>query len=589
MRSTRLASPRNLLQKVSAISAFGLQLLLLTKSLASQNAQNFPIDEPPRTIHGTVINSVTHVPVPHALVVTPGNRFAMLTDGEGHFEFNVPKSATPDGVVGGVGGLSQGFTFGPNELIARKPGYLDDPTGTSHAEATADGELQIALLPEGIIKGRVLSSETDPSPNISLHLYWRQVQDGLPRWVPHNNASTNSNGEFRFAELQPGTYKLATGEQIDNDPATTIPGGQQYGFPPVYFPGVSDFAAAATIQLAAGQTVEADIPLARQPYYPVKIPVANADPDTPGHGLNVTVSVPGQRMSEYSLGYNAEKQEIEGMLPNGKYIVEAMSFRPNSSISGSSNLSVSGSPAEGSALTLVPSGTINVHVTEQFSETEPGSPVTLSNRGQTFEVKGPRTYLNVIAEPADDFQRPGGGLRQPAGANDDSLVLQNLMPGRYWLRVQSNRGYVAAANMGGVDLLHQPFTVSPGSSTPIEITVRDDSAELEGTIAGMDPPKAGSSGIFHFGGPPQEQAYVYCIPLPDSSGYFQMVWASPDGKFTAANMAPGNYRILAFKTQHPNLPYRDTEAMKAYDSKGQVMHLSPAQKANVQLQLIASD
>jgi hypothetical protein len=66
------------------------------------------------------------------------------------------------------------------------------------------------------------------------------------------------------------------------------------------------------------------------------------------------------------------------------------------------------------------------------------------------------------------------------------------------------------------------------------------------------------------------------------------VWVAPDGKFTSAAMAPGAYRVLAFPDQQPNLPYRDPEAMKAYDTKGQVVHLSAGQKASVQLQMISS-
>jgi hypothetical protein len=53
-------------------------------------------------------------------------------------------------------------------------------------------------------------------------------------------------------------------------------------------------------------------------------------------------------------------------------------------------------------------------------------------------------------------------------------------------------------------------------------------------------------------------------------------------------MAPGSYRVLVFKNQQPNLPYRDAEAMRAYETKGQVIHLAARQKATLQLQTISS-
>jgi hypothetical protein len=52
-------------------------------------------------------------------------------------------------------------------------------------------------------------------------------------------------------------------------------------------------------------------------------------------------------------------------------------------------------------------------------------------------------------------------------------------------------------------------------------------------------------------------------------------------------VVPGTYRILAFANPQPNLPYRDAEAMRPYESKGQVVQLSAGQKASVQLQMIS--
>jgi hypothetical protein len=554
----------------SAAAIQRLLLIFLAASCASPaqvSAPGVQPDEQPASIKGAVVNAITHAPIARALVYSPDNRLAAMTDGEGNFSFALPK---PDS------NAVRGFNGGLLGLTARKPGFLNDPNDRTQAE-TSGSELTITipLMPEALIKGRVTSSDADPTPGITVQLFSRQVQDGMPKWVQMGSTRANSSGEFRFAELLPGTYKLLSNEWMDNDPATAIPGGQRYGFPPVYYPGVPDFAAAGTIQLAAGQTVQADLPLTRQPYYPVRIPVAN--PELNG-GMNVTVSVQGHRGPGYSLGYNAQNQRIEGLLPNGNYLVEAATYGQNS-VNGSAHLAVAGAPAEGPSLTLTPNSSITVHVTEEFTSTAwPGSG-DWSAGGRTFQVHGPRLYLQISADSADDFgQQSGAGLRPPMGENDDSLVLQNVAPGRYWLRLQSSRGYVAAATMGGVDVLHQPLTVAPGSSTPIEVTMRDDMAELDGTVAGVTPPPILGSIM---------QAWLYCVPLPDSTGQFQQIWVSPDGTINSSQMAPGNYRVLAFGDQQPNLPYRDPEAIRAYESKGQVVHLSAGQKTSVQLQLIS--
>jgi hypothetical protein len=145
------------------------------------------------------------------------------------------------------------------------------------------------------------------------------------------------------------------------------------------------------------------------------------------------------------------------------------------------------------------------------------------------------------------------------------------------------RGYVATATMGGVDLLHQPFTVIPGPTTSIEITLRDDTAEIEGTVGDALP-----SAAYPNSGDAPTRAYVYCVPLPDSPGQFMQLSPSSDGKFDYQMMSPGTYRVMAFKTPQPNLPYRDADAMRAYDSIGQVVRLGAGQKTNVQLQVNSS-
>jgi hypothetical protein len=560
--------------QMCVVSAMFFVFPLATRTISSAQAfQQLRPDEQRTNIKGMVVNAITHAPIPRALVFSPDNRLAALTDSEGNFSFSLPKPESNTVIV---------FNGSPSGLMARKPGFLNDPYDRRQDDRSgSELTTTIPLMPEALIKGRVISSDADPTPGITVQLFSRQVQDGMPKWVQMGSTRANSNGEFRFAELLPGTYKLLSNEWMDNDPATTMPGGQQYGFPPVYYPGVRDFAAAGIIQLTAGQTVQTDLPLTRQPYYPVRIPVANPELN---NGMNITVSVQGHRGPGYSLGYNAQTQRIEGLLPNGNYLVEAASYGQNS-VGGSAHLAVASTPAEGPSLTLTPHSSITVRVTEEFTSTAWQGSGNWNVGGRTFQVHGPRLYLQISAEPADDFQQWGGGLRPPKGPNDDSLVLENVAPGRYWLRLHSARGYVAAATMGGVDVLHQPLLVAPGSSTPIEVTMRDDMAELDGTVARItQPPILGSTLPSQL---PQRQAWLYCVPLPDSTGQFQQIWVSPDGKINSSQMTPGTYRVLAFADQQPNLPYRDPEAMRAYESKGQVVHLLAGQKTSVQLQLIS--
>jgi hypothetical protein len=554
--------------------------------------QDQPPDNRRSAIRGTVVNGVTHEPIARALVYSTDSRFAMLTDSEGHFEFTPPEVSYDNSGSSFTGSRVYGFSSGGNagktlSLMARKPGFLNDPNQDQQTEASAGSPLTIALLPEALIKGRISISPNDAAVGINVQLVLRHFQEGRASWTAGPTTQTNSNGEFRFAELLPGAYKLVTHELMDTDPVSLVPDRQRYGFPPVCYPGIDDFASAPIIQLSAGQRFVADLSLVRKPYYSVRLPVANASANT---GLNITVLVQGHRGPGYSLGYNAPEHRIEGLLPSGTYLVEGTSYGPDAA-SGSVDIVVAGAPSEGPAMALTRDSSIDVHVTEEFlSQTLVQSSASWSNGTHTFAVHGPRLYLEVAVEAVDDFEpQKIAAVRPPTKANDDSLVLENLAPGRYWLRLTSSRGYVASATMDTLDLLHEPFVVGPGSIGPIEITVRDDGAEIEGTVAGGTAARAMSSASPSASPMVSEaMAYVYCIPEPDSPGQFQQIQVSADGKFTSQMMAPGSYRVLAFSRRQPNLPYRDVDAMRDYDTKGQVIHLVAGQKESLQLHVFSS-
>jgi hypothetical protein len=571
-----------------------LFVAVVTSQLSAQSST-----ETSDTIHGTVVNRVTHEPVPRALVVSPDQRFATMTDDQGRFEFTFPKAEAPKpSVPGSSDGSPDAIQFNwsnrPNALSARKPGFLEGNNADTYlALAQNAKELKLSLVPEAIIVGQVSLPTSEAPDSIQLQIYSRQVQDGRTHWIPAGTAISRSTGEFRFAGLHAGTYKLLTRELLDRDPLTFDPRGQLYGYPPVYYENAADFDSATTIELSAGQTVQAHISLVKQPYYNVKIPVENV---STGFGLNVNVYSQGRNGPGYALGYSAATQTIEGMLPNGTYTVEATSYGQTTSL-GRMTLHVKGGPVAGARMTLVPGGSITINVKEEFTNKELEFTATFSNGKRTFAVRGPRRYLSVNLESADDFSAGQTGfLQPPTGPEDDALVIQNALPGRYWVRVQPSRGYAASVRSGTADLLHEPLVIGAGgAASPIEITMRDDFATIDGNVDGIAPPPKATATLQ----PELEDgalvslsrpaAHVYCIPLPDSGGDTTEIAVAPDGSFASQPLPPGAYRLLAFDRQQPQLEYRDPEAMKAYDNKGPVVRVAGGQKEHVTLHLISTN
>ena len=596
-QSPRLPGP--LVLFVVLLFIFGSATSAAQEPLSEQKGE-------PGVLKGMVINSVTRAPVSRALVHSLDNRFATLTDDQGRFEFRIPRtenqtggsaSAEPAPVL--VPAFSSAalanqvaaqLAFQVNaisfQLRARKPGYLTD---TTVPEFVASGDeanetLTIALVPEALLTGRVNLPSEATTDRGQVQLYRREVQEGRGGWVQAGVAATDSEGEFRFADLAAGEYKVFTSEILDRDQMTVDPRAQLYGFPPVYYPNASDFDSAAVIQVAAGATSSANLTPVRREYYPVRIGVANA---TQGTGHNVLVFPQGHNGPGYSLAYNERERVIEGLLPNGAYTLELESFGQGAT-SGQMSFSVRGGPFVGRSIALLPNSTLSVVVKHEFeSGDNPAAAVeTLTDQPQVRRSADSGRDVQVNLIPLEEFrqQKNSTPAHPGSGAGDPTLVFENVTPGRYRIRVQAAKGYAAAVTSGGTDLLRQPLVVSPGvANPPIDVTVRDDGAHVQGEIEhwAEEAKTRGSS----FNAPGYPPACVYFVPKTGSGGQFRVAWVS-DGKFELSEVPPGEYEVLAFDRQPLDLEYENSEAMQKYEGKWQGVHLGPGTKENLKVPLI---
>jgi hypothetical protein len=541
---------------------------------------SYPVVSGPDSVHGTVINSKTHEPIARALVYSPDNRYATMTDDRGHFEFKFPppeKSAPPVPASGtdkeGMRKVQQWYARNsrPNTFLARRPGFLPNMNGTSVLQDGSErAEIVIPLEPEALIVGYVQLPSVDNTDRIQLQLYRQDFEEGRERWVQAGNFTTWATGEFRFSELAAGTYKLLTQERIERDPAFFNPGDQLYGFPPVFYPNGNDFSAAAPIKLATGTTFQANLAVARREYYPVKIGVANLPAGTyPG----VEVYPQGHPGPGYSLGYDPAEQEVRGTLPTGNYTLKVFAQGETGS-SGSMNFSVRGGPVQGPVVSLYPNVTLTVNITREFG------PDTSTDGGVGFErlqgVTGQREYVSIVLRPVEQFgMEPTVMSQQEPNQPESGITLKNVAAGTYWMQISANNCYPASATWGGGDVLHRPITIGiSGGGTPIEVTLRNDGAEVMGKVEFSENTGGQKSNA---GGPYSAMAFVYFVPLGESGGPWRQAQFWNNGTFDEKQLAPGTYRLLAFDHLNKEMENGNPDLLRKYESKGVVVELSASQ------------
>lgn len=575
MRSHRANDHRRRRTDVLAIT-----LLIALVCCRQSCAQTPPAgDQTRNVISGTVVSSVTREPISRALVYSMDERDAALTDEHGHFEFSLASQPSPGTVIAQ-----------PNSIVplrGKRPGFLDAP-GPQAALQVGPGQkdVTLTLVPEALIVGRVRFPSAEAADHVQVQLYSREVRDGFAHWLPLTSTGTRSDGEFRFAGLAAGQYKLFTLESTEQDPLTADPNGPVYAFPPRYFAAARDFATADTIQVRAGETITANITPERQKYYEVRIPVARADPGGPP-GLAVSVFAQGHRGPGFELGFNRSQNAIVGSLPNGSYTIEASSFGP-SAATGVTNITVANGPVNGPPITLAANPSIEINIRQDFSAADN----THAQLGREDRSQ-PAAYVSLqSAEELPSGRRPA----MPYQAQGDPPTLSGVRPGRYWVQVQAGLGYAASVTSGGRDLLRAPLVVPLGASIPpIEITLRYDTAEIDVTLDSQPSGfPGGKAAVTNAPGAsitaflPQGGSSVYCVPLANDGSLARGFNGWADGRFVLQQLPPGDYRILAFDSPQ-QLEYRNPAAMRAFESKGQVVHLTPGQKAEITLQPIRSE
>lgn len=513
----------------------------------------------PHTVRGTVVNSITGEPIYRALVQI-GGQYAMLTDHEGHFEFN-------------------GVTLQGIPPWAMKPGYFSQdrfnrfrPLDTGNASSESDSELIVKLVPEAIVSGTVIGQDGNPLEGIPVQLKTLAVQDGLSRWRPRQQTRTNSEGQYRFAELEAGKYEVSTGFHTEGladseSSLAYIPAR----YPP---PGGGSSSSETALVLNPGDHAVADLNPDVEKLFPVTGTI-NGYGESRGVAFRVETAS-GEEFTPMTR-FTPRNGEFRVMLPGGTYQVTATSYMRQGPVEARREISVPQGPVGGISFVMQPYATIPVDVeidavnqpsdgTGQAGGSAP--PTDFGNNISLANANGEGFTPYLSARPLNHSADDSSGGEGPS-------AIENVSPGRYVLRAQPpSPWYVASASCGGVDLIHDELAVGQGSvGCSIRIVLRNDSGSAHATVRNSD-----QTGAFN-----AQALYVYAVPVGNLAQQVVML-NQQNGEYSADGMAPGRYLVLALD-HHEELPYREPDAMRRYAGLGQEITVPANGKADIEVSL----
>jgi hypothetical protein len=510
------------------------------------------------SVRGTVVNDLSGQPIARALVSIDQDH-AMLTGSGGEFSFdNVPAgqasvSVQKPGYAGfgsTIGGMhnARNFQIEPPRRIEVGP---DMPA------------LIFRLTPLASIAGRVTLSTADPADGIKVQIFARRFRNGRPAWTAESQATTRSDGSFRVADLEPGAYMIATMASVDRPGYAGRSSGSIWGYPSLYYPGVTDVASAGIIALTAGQQAEADLTLTRQQFFPVTALVSSG-PDTPA---NFDIFDGGGRPTGLSVRYDRREGLAHATVPNGTWTMEAHAYGKTMQW-GRTDFQVNGAPVS-FVISILPVPKIPVVIHREFATNSEASGAIITDSGPG---------MNLFLAPADGLAlgRAGGGLDQ---AGDTEWMNIN-QPGRYWIGAQAfPPTYISSISSGGTDLSSSPLVVIPGSDPmPIEVTLRNDPGTITGQISGQGAATSGTPGE-------QPRVWIYAIPLFPTAGNLPEGSMQSAGQFTIPNLAPGSYRVVACDAPQ-EIDFHTTEGLAPWAAKGQTVTVDPGGTASVELEIL---
>ena len=480
-----------------------------------------------QTVQGVTVNAVTHQPVAGAVVQLISS--ALENDAEAEIE-----------MYRGHSGEAGRFRFdgvvpGHYRAIADAPGFTRANLSGRVARVTvargaAVPEVTIAMTPASVISGRVVDQDGDPIAYASVEALRYGYPAGKKALQQVGMARSDDRGEYRIFGLTPGRYYVRA----------QMRAGATATYAPTFFPGQRDVAQASLLQAPAGGELHSiDIMLHQEQLYTLTGKVVDAQ--TGQAVANVYVMA---RTADGFANGGAQLTDsftIHGLMP-GKYVLTAHEATGGVGKTARQVVDVGSADLTGVVLTL----------------------------GAGIEVGGTVRTGGEVPEDATKIQffLQGDDTNIAGSVNaSGAFAFHNVQPDHYHLVWSIPKGsYVKSIKLGDRVLPDDGIDLT-GAPAPLAIQLATDGGRIEGVVRNSaGKPVAGA-----------------VVTINADTTYDVWSATSDDtGQYTIRDIAPGEYRVLAFDDAPQGAP-EDAEFRKPYEKSAVTLQVLPSTQQKVDL------
>lgn len=437
------------------------------------------------------------------------------------------------------------------------PEYAHPSCRPFHVTAGGDStKLQVPLIPQGKISGRILDSDGHPAPQVRVEIYGAHCDCGGV------TATTDVEGRFVSGYLQPGPYQLRARPviagtwlqqrlKIVSPLPDKPPEDKHWAWVTTYFPNAVDIEGADTIVVREGEDLSGyEIRLRSAPVYRLR-GVVSDESGKPVAGAEVWFG--------FKVGGVAESHAIAGS--DGRF--EFPSVTSGKLHIGASSDRKTGPEWKGSSELIMPSHDIedvSVSIAPPFA-----LPVMVEGLPRR---NGAHNRLPLFLES------PYGGGGSSEEGPDGSMRIDDLYPGTYriggWMAIPGY--YLDSVSLGSEDASGKDVYIG-FATIPLRLIFKSGSARVQGSVENG----AGVRAIL------VEADQERQIPGQSIRGTI----CDKDGRFNIEGLRPGSYYAFASRTWDGSSGILE-EAISSGKLRDQVetLHLEEGETATLNLKVI---